>query len=144
MIYLPSVDKPGLEVNFATSTILTANCWLVVLWIHLRTMLNGPLKHNHNISLYFNLAKALHTVVRFRWNDYNHKTVIVCGPRWRIYPLQGPYCDWNGLVCILQICDKTLEGVLVSARSKGVPGTCAPSEFNFFHFHAFFWENLAK
>lgn len=42
--FLPSVLKPGLEVNFATSTILTANCCPVSLLIHRRTTLNGPLE----------------------------------------------------------------------------------------------------
>ena len=45
--HLPSVLRPGLEVNLATSTIFTANCCLVSLWIHRLTTLNGPLQQNH-------------------------------------------------------------------------------------------------
>lgn len=45
--FLPSVLNPGLEVNFATSTIFTANCCPVSLLIHRRTTLKGPLKHTH-------------------------------------------------------------------------------------------------
>ena len=79
VIYLPSVDKPGLEVNFATSTILTANCWLVVLWIHLRTMLNGPLKYNkkyiyHCIYMWQKLSKLS---LDFTYNEYEHWMVLV-------------------------------------------------------------------
>lgn len=40
---LPSVLSPGLEVNWATSTILTANCCPVSLLMHLLTTLKGPL-----------------------------------------------------------------------------------------------------
>ena len=40
----PSVLRPGLDVNLATSTIFTANCFPVSLWRHLLTRLNGPLK----------------------------------------------------------------------------------------------------
>ena len=40
----PSVLSPGLDVNLATSTIFTANCWLVSLCKHLFTTLYGPLK----------------------------------------------------------------------------------------------------
>ena len=78
VIYLPSVDKPGLEVNFATSTILTANCWLVVLWIHLRTMLNGPLEYNQNtyhcIYMWQKLSKLS---LDFTYNEYDHWMVLV-------------------------------------------------------------------
>ena len=35
--------NPGLEVNLATSTILTANCSPVCRWIHRRTKEKGPL-----------------------------------------------------------------------------------------------------
>lgn len=41
---LPSVLSPGLEVNWATSTIFTANCCPVSLLMHLLTTLKGPLK----------------------------------------------------------------------------------------------------
>ena len=40
----PSVLSPGLDVNLATSTIFTANCWPVSLCKHLFTTLYGPLK----------------------------------------------------------------------------------------------------
>lgn len=42
---LPSVLSPGLEVNWATSTILTANCCPVSLLMHLLTTLKGPLNN---------------------------------------------------------------------------------------------------
>jgi hypothetical protein len=42
--YWPDVLSPGLEVNLATSTILTANCCAVCRWIHRLTTLNGPLQ----------------------------------------------------------------------------------------------------
>lgn len=42
--HLPAVLNPGLDVNFATSTIFTANCWFVSLWMHRRTMEKGPLR----------------------------------------------------------------------------------------------------
>ena len=45
---LPSVLSPGLEVNWATSTILTANCCPVSLLIHLLTTLKGPLNNTDN------------------------------------------------------------------------------------------------
>lgn len=44
--HLPSVLSPGLEVNWATSTILTANCWPVSLLMHRLTTLKGPLENN--------------------------------------------------------------------------------------------------
>lgn len=42
---LPSVLSPGLDVNWATSTILTANCCPVSLLMHLLTTLKGPLSN---------------------------------------------------------------------------------------------------
>lgn len=42
----PFVLRPGLDVNFATSTIFTANVCPVCLWMHFLTTLNGPLKWN--------------------------------------------------------------------------------------------------
>jgi hypothetical protein len=45
--YWPDVLSPGLEVNLATSTILTANCCAVCRWIHRLTTLNGPLKQTN-------------------------------------------------------------------------------------------------
>ena len=41
---LPFVLRPGLDVNFATSTIFTANVCPVWRWMHFLTTLNGPLK----------------------------------------------------------------------------------------------------
>lgn len=46
---LPEVLSPGLAVNFATSTILTANVWFDFLWMHRLTIENGPLKKKVNI-----------------------------------------------------------------------------------------------
>lgn len=48
--HLPSVLSPGLEVNWATSTILTANCWPVSLLMHRLTTLKGPLEKTHTAS----------------------------------------------------------------------------------------------
>ena len=45
-LYLPLMESPGADVNFATSTILTANCCPVSRWMHRRTKLNGPLEKN--------------------------------------------------------------------------------------------------
>lgn len=44
LLHLPAVLRPGLAVNFATSTILTANCWFDSLCMQRRTMENGPLQ----------------------------------------------------------------------------------------------------
>lgn len=41
---LPFVLRPGLDVNFATSTIFTANVCPVWRWMHFLTTLNGPLE----------------------------------------------------------------------------------------------------
>lgn len=46
----PSVLSPGLEVNWATSTILTANCCPVSLLMHRRTTLKGPLVNTQPVS----------------------------------------------------------------------------------------------
>lgn len=43
-MYSPAVLRPGLEVNFATSTIFTAKVCPVWRWMHFRTTLNGPLQ----------------------------------------------------------------------------------------------------
>lgn len=43
-MYSPAVLSPGLEVNFATSTIFTAKICPVWRWMHFRTTLNGPLQ----------------------------------------------------------------------------------------------------
>ena len=47
---LPSVLSPGLEVNSATSTIFTANCWPVSRFMHLLTTLKGPLQTTHSVN----------------------------------------------------------------------------------------------
>lgn len=43
--------NPGLEVNFATSTIFTANCCPVSLLMHRRTTLKGPLQHREKPAI---------------------------------------------------------------------------------------------
>ena len=63
----------------------------------------------------------------FNWNDFLRWPRFT---RWKLYSsvAQQPAWSWN----------------LIHWRSKGVPGMCTPSWFNFFHFHAVFGKNLAK
>lgn len=58
---LPEVLSPGLAVNFATSTILTANVWFDFLWMHRLTIENGPLKKK---SKYYQNHKT------YKWSVY--------------------------------------------------------------------------
>jgi hypothetical protein len=83
----PSVLSPGLDVNLATSTIFTANCWFVSLCKHLFTTLYGPLKIQkdfyHTTFVYGPLKiqkRFYHTI----WTPENTKrfyhTTFVYGP----------------------------------------------------------------
>lgn len=45
----PAVLRPGLAVNFATSTILTANCNFESRCMHRRTIEKGPLQIRRDI-----------------------------------------------------------------------------------------------
>lgn len=47
---IPDVLSPGLAVNLATSTILTANCSFDSRCIHRRTIENGPLQWANQIT----------------------------------------------------------------------------------------------
>lgn len=67
MHFLPSVLRPGLEVNLATSTIFTANCWPVSLLMHLLTTLNGPLERKQTGKL------ESRTCWVFWWNQFQDR-----------------------------------------------------------------------
>ena len=60
---LPSVLSPGLEVNLATSTILTANCCPLPRCIHRFTILNGPLQQRKTIIVVLQFSCLISSLV---------------------------------------------------------------------------------